>query len=205
MSIALLPSNNTQLERLAAQALAQIERVPVPIRDLLSPTRCPVELLPYLAWAFSVDRWESSWSEATKRQVIASAYYVHAHKGTIGALRRVVEPLGYLLSVTEWWQEKPEGVPGTFRLDIGVLESGITEEMFESLTLLIDDAKPVSRHLTGLAIVLETRGRTFIGATALHGDTTTVYPYEPGLIEVSAPAILQGGTAHIIDIMSVYP
>lgn len=205
MSIALLPSNGTQLERLAAQALAQIERVPVPIRDLLSPTRCPVELLPYLAWAFSVDRWESSWSEATKRQVIASAYYVHAHKGTIGALRRVVEPLGYLIRVTEWWQEKPEGVPGTFRLDIGVLESGITEEMFESLTLLIDDAKPVSRHLTGLAIVLETRGRTFIGATALHGDTTTVYPYEPGPIEVSAPAILQGGTAHIIDIMSVYP
>ena len=205
MTIALLPSNGTQLERLAAQALAQIERVPVPIRDLLSPSRCPVELLPYLAWAFSVDRWESTWSEATKRQVIASAYYVHAHKGTIGALRRVVEPLGYLLRVTEWWQEKPEGVPGTFRLDIGVLESGITEEMFESLTLLIDDAKPVSRHLTGLAIVLETRGRTFIGATALHGDTTTVYPYEPGPIEVSAPAILQGGAAHIIDIMSVYP
>lgn len=205
MSQALLPSNGTQLERLAAQALAQIERVPVPIRDLLSPTRCPVELLPYLAWAFSVDRWESTWSEATKRQVIASAYYVHAHKGTIGALRRVVEPLGYLLRVTEWWEEKPEGVPGTFRLDIGVLESGITEEMFESLTLLIDDAKPVSRHLTGLAIVLETRGRTHVGATALHGDTTTVYPYEPGPIEVSTPAILQGGTAHIIDIMSVYP
>lgn len=205
MSTALLPSNGTQLERLAAQALAQIERVPVPIRDLLSPTRCPVELLPYLAWAFSVDRWESGWSEATKRQVIASAYYVHAHKGTIGALRRVVEPLGYLIRVTEWWQEKPEGVPGTFRLDIGVLESGITEEMFESLTLLIDDAKPVSRHLTGLAIVLETRGRTYLGATALHGDTTTVYPYEPGPIEVSAPAILQGGAAHIIDIMSVYP
>ncbi len=205
MSTALLPSNGTQLERLAARALAQIERVPVPIRDLLSPTRCPVELLPYLAWAFSVDRWESSWSEATKRQVIASAYYVHAHKGTIGALRRVVEPLGYLLRVTEWWQEKPEGVPGTFRLDIGVLESGITEEMFESLTLLIDDAKPVSRHLTGLAIVLETRGTAYVAATALHGDTTTIYPYEPGPIEVSAPAILQGGTAHIIDIMSVYP
>ena len=205
MSTALLPSNGTQLERLAAQALAQIERVPVPIRDLLSPTRCPVELLPYLAWAFSVDRWESTWSEATKRQVIASAYYVHAQKGTIGALRRVVEPLGYLIRVSEWWEETPPGVPGTFRLEIGVLESGITEEMFESLSLLIDDAKPVSRHLIGLAISLETRGATYIGAAALHGDITTVLPYEPGPIEVSAPAILQGGGAHIIDIMSVYP
>lgn len=145
MARPLLPGNATALERLATQALAEIERVPVPIRDLVSPERCPVALLPYLAWAFSVDRWEAGWSEATKRQVIRSAWFVHAHKGTIGALRRVVEPLGYLIRVTEWWQTTPTGPRGTFALDIGVLDSGITEAMYESLTLLIDDAKPLSR------------------------------------------------------------
>jgi len=205
MTRPMLPSNATQLERLAAQALAQIERVPVPIRDLISPTRCPVDLLPYLAWAMSVDRWEEAWPEATKRQVIASSYYVHAHKGTIGSLRRVVEPLGYLIRVTEWWEETPEGVPGTFRLDIGVLDSGITEEMYDSLVLLIDDAKPVSRHLTGLAISLEARGTVYIGAACYEGDTLTVYPYAPGPITVGGEALLFGGGTHIIDIMSVYP
>lgn len=205
MTRPMLPSNATQLERLAAQALAQIERVPVPIRDLISPTRCPVHLLPYLAWAMSVDRWEESWPEATKRQVIASSYYVHAHKGTIGSLRRVVEPLGYLIRVTEWWQDTPEGVPGTFRLDIGVLDSGITEEMYDSLVLLIDDAKPVSRHLIGLAISLEARGTVYIGAASYEGDTLTVYPYAPGPITVGGEALLLGGGTHIIDIMSVYP
>lgn len=204
MSKPLLPSNATQLERLAAEALTQIERVPVPIRDLLSPTRCPVQLLPYLAWAFSVDRWDESWSASVKRQVIASSYYVHAHKGTIGALRRVVEPLGYLLKVTEWWQEVPEGVPGTFRLNIGVLESGITDEMYESLVLLIDDAKPVSRHLIGLSIQLEVRGTIYIGVGAYDGSTTTVYPYAPGPIEVSGQQLFAGGI-HIIDTLSVYP
>lgn len=205
MTRPMLPSNATQLERLAAQALAQIERVPIPIRELCNPDLCPLPFLPYLAWAFSVDRWEETWAEATKRKVIKSAYFVHAHKGTIGALRRVVEPLGYLIRVIEWWETAPEGVPGTFALDIGVLDSGITEEMYESLVLLIDDAKPRSRHLTGLAISLETRGTTYVGVAAMDGEVLTVFPYAPGPIEVSSQALLFGGAEHSIDIMSVYP
>ncbi|MEN1451482.1 phage tail protein I, partial [Pseudomonas aeruginosa] len=55
----LLPRNATELEQLAAQALADIQRVPIPLRTLWNPSTCPVPLLPYLAWAFSVDRWDS--------------------------------------------------------------------------------------------------------------------------------------------------
>lgn len=205
MAARLLPGNATELERRAAQALAQIERVPVPLRELWDPDACPVELLPYLAWAFSVDRWSQAWPESAKRNAIKAAYFIHAHKGTIGALRRVVEPLGYLIEVREWWEEVPLGVPGTFRLLIGVLDTGITEPMYQELTWLIDDAKPLSRHLVGLAIGLEVRGAAYLGATALTGETTTVYPYEPGPIEVGGTAVLVGGTAHIIDTMSVYP
>ena len=201
----LLPGNATELEHLAAQALAQIERVPVPLRDLWNPDTCPVALLPYLAWAFSVDRWSQSWPESAKRNSIKAAYFIHSRKGTIGALRRVVEPLGYLIEVREWWEELPEGVPGTFRLLIGVLDTGITEAMYQELTWLIDDAKPLSRHLIGLAIGLEVRGSTYVAAAGLSGETITVYPYAPGPIEVSAPAVLVGGIAHIIDTMSVYP
>lgn len=205
MTTCLLPGNATELERNAAQALAQIERVPIPLRELWNPDTCPVELLPYLAWAFSVDRWSPAWPESAKRAAIRSAYFIHAHKGTIGALRRVVEPLGYLIEVREWWEEAPLGVPGTFRLMIGVLDSGITEAMYQELTWLIDDAKPLTRHLVGLAIGLEVRGRTYIGAAAMDGETLTVYPYAPGPIEVSSPAVLLGGAAHTIDTMSIYP
>ena len=76
----LLPNNSTALERQAAQALAEIQRVPIPLRDLCNPNACPVTVLPYLAWAFSVDRWDSNWSEATKRAAIRSSRYIHAHK-----------------------------------------------------------------------------------------------------------------------------
>lgn len=205
MAARLLPANATELERLAAEALAQIDRVPVPLRQLWNPDTCPVELLPYLAWAFSVDRWSQAWPESAKRAAIRAAYFIHAHKGTIGALRRVVEPLGYLIEVQEWWEEVPTGVPGTFRLLVGVLDTGITDEMYQELTWLIDDAKPLSRHLVGLAIGLEVRGRPYIGAASTDGEILTVYPYAPGPIEVSSSALLFGGAEHSIDTMSVYP
>jgi len=62
----LLPGNSTPLELQAARALSQIQRVPIPIRLLWNPDLCPLALLPYLAWSFSVDRWDSTWSESTK-------------------------------------------------------------------------------------------------------------------------------------------
>lgn len=204
MVACLLPGNATELERLSAQALAQIERVPVPLRDLWNPDACPLELLPYLAWAFSVDRWSQSWPESAKRNSIKAAYFIHTRKGTIGALRRVVEPLGYLIEVMEWWQTVPEGVPGTFALKVGVLETGITEEMYQELTWLIDDAKPLTRHLTGLAISLETTGSFYIGACVNEGDELSVYPPTQRDIEVSGYLRL-GGREHHIDTMDILP
>lgn len=200
----LLPSNSTQLERDAAVALAQIQRVPIPIRLLWNPDLCPLAVLPYLAWSFSVDRWDSTWSESTKRSAIRAAYYIHSRKGTIGALRRVVEPLGYLIEIIEWWQDVPVGVPGTFKLKVGVLETGITEEMYQELTFLIDDAKPRSRHLTGLAISLETTGSFYIGACVNEGDELSVYPPTQRDIEVSGYLRL-GGREHHIDTMDILP
>ncbi len=201
-SLGLLPPNASELERLAAEALAQIERVPVPLRDLWNPDTCPVELLPYLAWAFSVDRWSSAWPERAKRAAIKAAYFIHAHKGTIGALRRVVEPLGYLIEVREWWEEAPLGTPGTFRLLVGVLDTGITEEMYQELTWLIDDAKPVSRHLVGLAIGLDVTGTAHIGAVLTTGDELTVYPPASRDIEVGG-TLAWGAREHVIDTMDI--
>ncbi|BBN53337.1 phage tail protein I [Pseudomonas chlororaphis subsp. aurantiaca] len=200
----LLPSNSTPLERQAALALAQIQRVPIPLRQLWNPDICPLELLPYLAWAFSVDRWDSKWPEAAKRGAIRSSHYIHSRKGTIGALRRVVEPLGYLIEVVEWWQTEPEGVPGTFALKVGVLDTGITEEMYQELERLIDDAKPVSRKLTGLDITLETQLNAYVGVAVYDGDEIDVYPWSNPDIDVVVQGY-SGVNEYSIDELDVYP
>lgn len=198
----LLPLNSTQMERAIEAALA--EKTEIPLRTLYNPDTCPAQLLPWLAWAWSVDRWDNKWSEATKRSAIRSAFYVHAHKGTIGALRRVVEPLGYLIEVVEWWQSTPNGEPGTFKLKVGVMDTGITEEMFGELERLIDDAKPVSRHLTGLDITLETRSNAYTGFAVYDGDEIDVYPWANPDIDV----LVQGHTGvseYTLDELDVYP
>ena len=199
-----LPPNTTALERAIAVACAELVNVPVPLRELWNADRCPVNLLPFLAWACSVDRWNDAWPESIKRGTIKASYFIHKHKGTIAAVRRVVESLGYLIRITEWWQTTPPGVPGTFRLDVGVLDTGITDAMFQEMERLIADAKPVSRHLTGLALYLETRGQVQIGLAAYHGDAMTVYPWIAEQIEVRGK-LVQGGAPHTIDTMTIYP
>jgi phage tail P2-like protein len=197
----LLPLNSTQLER--AMEAAFFEKTIVPLRDLYNPDTCPAHLLPHLAWAWSVDRWDYRWSEATKRAAIKASFYIHKHKGTIGAIRRVVEPLGYLIEIVEWFSTVPEGVPGTFALKIGVLDTGITEEMYLELERLIDDAKPVSRQLTGLAISLETQGDLNVGVTLYDGDELDIYPPEMQDIEITGSFGVVG-REHSIDIMDIY-
>jgi len=200
MSDRLLPTGSSPLEVAAAEACADIEKMPVPLRQLWNAQTCPVALLPYLAWAWSVDRWDSGWNEATKRSVVAASEYVHRHKGTIGSLRRIVEPLGYLIRITEWW--KTGEAPGTFRLDVGVLDTGITEAMYNELERLIADAKPCSRHLTGLSVNLDSSGTLPVAAASYSGDELTVYPYTPEIITVSGPGYT-GTAIHLIDLTEV--
>ena len=199
----LLPPGSTVLERRLDQACAPMANVSTPQRSLWHIDACPADLLPHLAWTFSVDRWDASWPEATKRAVIQAAAFVHQRKGTIGAIRRVVEPLGYLIRVVEWWQTDPPGRRGTFRLEVGVLETGITDEMYQELERLIDDARRKSVHLVGLAISLETRGDLAPGVASYSGDELTVYPWLPELISVGAAAYV-GGSTHIIETMSIH-
>ena len=113
----LLPLVHRRLS-VAAQTCSGISDLQVPLRDLWNPATCPVKFLPYLAWAFSVDRWDEGWAESVKRRVVQDAFYIHQHKGTTSAVRRVVEPFGFLIRIIEWWQTGE--APGTFRPDIGV-------------------------------------------------------------------------------------
>lgn len=196
----LLPINRTPLE--SALEVAADENLAIMLRRLYNPDTCPAELLYLLAWAWSVDRWDDRWSEAVKRSVIRSSFYIHTHKGTIGALRRVVEPFGYLIEVTEWWETVPQGVPGTFALKVGVADEGISEETYQELSWLIDDARPVSRHMTGLAISLETAGGLYLTTSVYDGDELDVYPPQAVDLVVTGE-IGRGGRDHTIDYLDV--
>lgn len=173
-----LPPGSSALERRAAEACSVGMDLSVPLRDLWNPARCPVKFLPYLAWAFSVDRWDEDWPEAEKRKAVSDAFYIHRRKGTVSAIRRVIENMGYSMSVAEWWEVADPA--GTFRLSIDVNDVGITEEMVGELERLIGDAKSASRHLVGLDVRTRTDGIIHCAAASYCGDVMTVYP--PGYV-----------------------
>ncbi|HBW8634472.1 TPA: phage tail protein I [Klebsiella pneumoniae] len=175
----LLPQGASSLERRLVDNSASVSDLSVPLRDLWNPLKCPVKFLPYLAWAFSVDRWEESWSEEEKRREVSEAFWSHQRKGTVAAIRRVVERLGYSMSIEEWWQVADPA--GTFRMDIDLNDVGITETMVRELERLIGNAKPASRHIAQLTLAARTQGTAFTGAAVFDGDEVSVYPpeYEP--------------------------
>ncbi|MDO5101487.1 MAG: phage tail protein I [Lautropia sp.] len=95
MTETLLPPNATTLERALAEVTARVDEAPVPIRELWRADTCPAHLLPWLAWAMSVDEWDSTWPEETKRASIRDAAQIQRHKGTVWAIKRVLANAGY--------------------------------------------------------------------------------------------------------------
>ncbi|NGE20745.1 phage tail protein I [Escherichia coli] len=171
-----MANGSSLLEQRAAAACASISDLSVPLRDLWNPWKCPVKFLPYLAWAFSVDRWEETWSETEKRQAVSDAFWIHQRKGTVAAVRRVIETLGYSMTLQEWW--KVADPAGTFRLEIDLNDIGITEPMIKELERIIGDAKPVSRHISQLTLSLNVTALASIGSAFIDSEVITVYPPE---------------------------
>ncbi len=176
MNNSLMANGSSLLEQRAAAACASISDLSVPLRDLWNPWKCPVKFLPYLAWAFSVDRWEETWSETEKRQAVSDAFWIHQRKGTVAAVRRVIETLGYSMTLQEWW--KVADPAGTFRLEIDLNDIGITESIIKELERIIGDAKPVSRHISQLTLSLSVTALASIGTAFIDSEVITVYPPE---------------------------
>lgn len=164
----LLPPNATPAERALAGATARITDVPVPVGDLWDPWACPAALLPWLAWALSVDEWDPEWPEATRREVVARSVELHRHKGTVWSVRQALRSAGYAEA------EIQEGV-AQLRYDDGEVYGGaetygggnrwaqfrVVADLGESHSLtaadtrrlvrLIERNKPASRHLRDIS------------------------------------------------------
>lgn len=116
----LLPGHSTQLEKDLEKLQCRVYDQPMLHRDLWNPETCPSELLPWLAWAESVDVWNDRWPDSTKRAVIANSRTLHEIKGTQKAVEDSLAALGVRVEVVEWWQEAPPAERGTQKLTLWV-------------------------------------------------------------------------------------
>lgn len=94
MNNSLLPANSTFLEKNLEKVIRKSFELPVVISDLHNPKTCPVDILPWLAWAMSVDEWDSNWNEEQKRQAILDSLNIHRYRGTLASIKRVLTNIG---------------------------------------------------------------------------------------------------------------
>jgi len=89
MPATLLPNNSTPWEQAAeATGTARFPGLdPGLVKSAIDPYTIPAQLLPWLAWHYSVDIWNPDWSEAEKRWVIATEIRRKRLKGTLGGLK----------------------------------------------------------------------------------------------------------------------
>ncbi|WP_439357775.1 phage tail protein I [Bradyrhizobium sp. DASA03007] len=90
----ILAPNATVFERTLASQVDRLLDLDIPIRLLWDPWRCPENLLPYLAWALSVDMWDPSWPITKRRSVIANAIKHHQIKGTLKSIETYLDLIG---------------------------------------------------------------------------------------------------------------
>ena len=145
-----MPPNASALDRAAASvAVKAIDAIPLPHRALWNPATCPPELLPWLAWAVGVEGWRRDWSEDIKRGRVRSAIDIQRAKGTLYAVRKVVESFGGQIGIREWWQQTPKGTPHTFELVLTLGDSGGLESSAHFVEDVIGEvtrAKPLRSH-----------------------------------------------------------
>lgn len=151
----LLPAHLSDLERDLDAAIARIGDVKIPIATLWDPWNCSIGVLPFLAWALSVDQWRSDWPETVKRRVVASSLDVHRIKGTRPAVERALAALGVTVELTEWFEADPPKPPGTFNMvawaneNLTPDQTGILNEtLYDQLVEAVTNAKNTRSHFT---------------------------------------------------------
>lgn len=148
----LLPANATDLERKLAEARQSESHLEKRLNVLINIDSVPDQFLNYLAIQHSVDYWRDDWSPSLKRSVLKQSFARHKIKGTPAAIKKALEPFGYMPTLVEWWQTNPQGRPGTFYLELDLTGKALSEEVYKEVNRLVEENKPASRHLSNLQI-----------------------------------------------------
>ena len=146
----ILPPASTDLEKALEQVIARLLDIAILVRDVWSPSNCPIALLPWLAWGLSLDNWSSDWPEGIKRERVRKAIVIARQKGTAASVRAVVQSFGGAVAIREWWQMEPKGDPHTFSLVLNLDQNDTpaSAAFVDQVIAEVSRAKPVRSHFT---------------------------------------------------------
>jgi len=185
----LLPINATALERAAEAFGVRATDIPVLVRALWNPETCPLNLLPWLAWAWSVDSWSDDWSESQKRDTVKQALAVQRIKGTVGAVRRALGALGLPVRVQEWFNQTPTGQPYTFRLLLDVDQGALTKVDLAKVLEVVANTKNLRSQLETVLLTVTSQAELSVAVVTTLGSDLSVSNYQPPRLVINESAL----------------
>lgn len=172
----LLPPNASTLLKDLEDIFGESFDLPTLNRYVTNPDLAPVNILPWLAWALSVDDWSDSWSEQVRRNVIKASVEVHRKKGTIGALKKALQAFNYTnIKVEEWFDYDAD--PYFFRVFFDITEPGFDINFLLKIRAVINNSKNARSHLEELRAYLSAEiGLEHIGMIIISKEVTVLNP-----------------------------
>lgn len=168
----LLPANASQLERNLEQMTQRLQQMPSNFEDIWNAELCPIDLLPWLAWAVSVDEWDANWPEAQKRKAISDSVFIHQHKGTRAAVERALSALPLSTTINEWFEQNISTNPYTFFIQ--TVPNSISANLADTLIRLVNAAKNLRSHYVLLSEIY-VDGSVFMGGSMMSGQETEIF------------------------------
>lgn len=162
----LLPPNASSLERALERVSTAVERIPVPLPDVIDPALCAPALLPFLAYHFSVDRWDADWPVATKRAAVAGSIAAHRRKGTPAVVDAVLATFDALLRQVEWHETNPRGPANTFEILLPLDGAGGDRASAATAEAIVREVTRVKRLSQHFILVQDLRASSIAYAIA---------------------------------------
>ena len=152
MADTLLPPSASLQERAIEQTIIRASDFHPNYVQNWVPFDVPENILPWLAWAYSVDEWSVQWPTDVRREYTEQSYFIHRYKGTVAAVRRALSSVigGDEMTLEEWWQY--DGPVHTFTVTAEAfdlwLRDGppISPEFYRQIRAVVYASKPVRSH-----------------------------------------------------------
>lgn len=200
-----VPAGDESFRAMARAIDAEIRRIDDQIPKVIIWAmlgRMQEPLLSHLAVWLHADYWDEDWTVEAKRAFLFRQIKIHRKKGTCWAVEEAISLVYGPAYVREWFEYG--GEHGWFRLEVDVLDLGLSEFQISKIEQMVEKYKRKSQHLGHLTFSTGSTGTVYIGAACLADEVLTVYPYYPTELSQPTAAVYRGAALDVLETVSIF-